>query len=207
MSAHAPPRTIGTSPGRQDDVDPYQVLGVTPEATAPEVRAAYRRAARTTHPDVGGDAAAFDRVAAAYRQLTAPAGPPGPASVTARADGAWRRGFASWPVRTSWQLLLAALTLAGSGSAVGAVVGLWAATVLAPPTLLLWTAATIAVAIRDPSTRPTRTWRSFLRWCRPGRVAAVVLAMPLVAAATVVSGWSLLQTTRAVAAVVRWLSG
>ncbi|MCC6647079.1 MAG: J domain-containing protein [Polyangiaceae bacterium] len=39
-------------------LDLYAVLGVTSVATQAEVRAAYRRLARTTHPDLAGDAAA-----------------------------------------------------------------------------------------------------------------------------------------------------
>lgn len=39
-------------------LDLYAVLGVTSKASSAEVRAAYRRLARTTHPDLAGDAAA-----------------------------------------------------------------------------------------------------------------------------------------------------
>lgn len=52
--------------------DPYQVLGVEPEATDEKVQQAYRRLARMLHPDVNrsADAAAqFARVTAAYRAL------------------------------------------------------------------------------------------------------------------------------------------
>lgn len=36
----------------RDGVDPHQVLGVQPSATADEVRAAYRALAKKHHPDV-----------------------------------------------------------------------------------------------------------------------------------------------------------
>ncbi len=35
----------------QEDFDPYQVLGVSRNAAADEVKEAYRRAARQYHPD------------------------------------------------------------------------------------------------------------------------------------------------------------
>ena len=51
----------------------YQVLRVAVTATEKEIKAAYRRAARTAHPDHGGDAATFRRVTAAYETLIDPA--------------------------------------------------------------------------------------------------------------------------------------
>ena len=50
----------------------YQVLQVAVTATDKEIKVAYRRAARTAHPDHGGDAAAFRRVTAAYETLIDP---------------------------------------------------------------------------------------------------------------------------------------
>lgn len=47
----------------------YEVLGVSRDATADEVRRAYRRAARAAHPDVGGDPAAFRAVTRAWDLL------------------------------------------------------------------------------------------------------------------------------------------
>src|SRR5262245_25853581 len=41
--------------------DPRAVLGLEPNATADEVRRAYRRLARESHPDVNPDAAAGER--------------------------------------------------------------------------------------------------------------------------------------------------
>jgi DnaJ domain len=48
----------------------YQVLGVPVTATEREIKAAYRRAARQSHPDHGGDPAAFRQVTAAYEVLS-----------------------------------------------------------------------------------------------------------------------------------------
>lgn len=51
----------------------YEVLGLTARATADEVRAAYRRAARDNHPDAGGDSRAMSEINAAWRVLGDPA--------------------------------------------------------------------------------------------------------------------------------------
>ena len=50
----------------------YQVLQVAVTATEKEIKVAYRRAARSAHPDQGGDPAAFRRVTAAYETLIDP---------------------------------------------------------------------------------------------------------------------------------------
>ncbi|MCC3277756.1 J domain-containing protein [Arthrobacter sp. zg-Y40] len=50
----------------------YEVLGLLPGASAAEIKSAYRKAARQTHPDHGGDSERFDRVAGAYRVLSDP---------------------------------------------------------------------------------------------------------------------------------------
>lgn len=50
----------------------YEVLGVSVTATAQDIKAAYRRAARTHHPDHGGDPAEFRRVTLAYEVLSDP---------------------------------------------------------------------------------------------------------------------------------------
>ncbi|WP_163553441.1 J domain-containing protein [Candidatus Frankia alpina] len=50
----------------------YEVLGVPPDATADQIRHAYRAAARRTHPDAGGSAPAFAQVNVAYRVLGDP---------------------------------------------------------------------------------------------------------------------------------------
>src|SRR5262245_11180852 len=51
----------------------YDVLGVAPSATSDEIRGAYRHTARVLHPDAGGSAAAFERLAIAYHVLADPA--------------------------------------------------------------------------------------------------------------------------------------
>lgn len=52
--------------------NPYEILGVRRDATDDQVKAAYRRRAKTTHPDSGGDADAFSRVQKAYELLLDP---------------------------------------------------------------------------------------------------------------------------------------
>lgn len=51
----------------------YQVLGVASTATEREIKIAYRKAARITHPDHGGDPAVFRSVTQAYEVLIDPA--------------------------------------------------------------------------------------------------------------------------------------
>lgn len=55
--------------------DPYVVLGVSRRASAAEIARAYRRAARTSHPDSGaaGSAERFRAVTDAYDELRDPA--------------------------------------------------------------------------------------------------------------------------------------
>lgn len=50
----------------------YEILGVPTNATERQIKAAYRRAARATHPDHGGDAAHFREVTLAYEVLRDP---------------------------------------------------------------------------------------------------------------------------------------
>jgi len=54
--------------------DPYVVLGVSRQASAEEIARAYRRAARTSHPDSGGAGSAerFRAVTDAYDELRDP---------------------------------------------------------------------------------------------------------------------------------------
>ena len=51
--------------------DPFRTLALAYDATADDVRRAFRRLARETHPDRGGSADAFHRVRAAYGALSA----------------------------------------------------------------------------------------------------------------------------------------
>jgi molecular chaperone DnaJ len=49
--------------------DPYQVLGVNPQASHGDIKAAYRALVKRHHPDAGGDAAAMLAVNAAWEVL------------------------------------------------------------------------------------------------------------------------------------------
>lgn len=53
-------------------IDPYAMLGLERDADAAAVKRAYRKLAKTAHPDGGGDADAFGRVTASYELLTDP---------------------------------------------------------------------------------------------------------------------------------------
>lgn len=71
---------------------PFSMLGLPPTASAPEIKRAFRRLALETHPDQGGDPAAFIRVRWAYEEATArrdpaggPAEPAAPAASRRRA--------------------------------------------------------------------------------------------------------------------------
>lgn len=48
----------------------YETLGVKPDATPEEIKAAHRRAVKAAHPDAGGSRAQFDRVQLAYGLLS-----------------------------------------------------------------------------------------------------------------------------------------
>lgn len=52
--------------------DLYALLGVAPDASEEEIKRAYRRKARETHPDAGGDENAFKEVTTAYEVLRNP---------------------------------------------------------------------------------------------------------------------------------------
>lgn len=52
--------------------DPWDILGVQRDASAEEIKAAYRRLAKDHHPDKGGDPDRFIRIQNAYQQLTSP---------------------------------------------------------------------------------------------------------------------------------------
>jgi len=52
--------------------DPWSILGVQRDASADEIKAAYRRLAKDHHPDRGGDPNRFIEIQNAYQQLTSP---------------------------------------------------------------------------------------------------------------------------------------
>ncbi|GAA1413610.1 hypothetical protein AUR04nite_26250 [Glutamicibacter uratoxydans] len=49
---------------------PHEILGVSTTASFEEIKVAYRRAARATHPDLGGSEEAFKQVQQAYQVLS-----------------------------------------------------------------------------------------------------------------------------------------
>jgi len=51
---------------------PYEVLRVSTTATTDELKAAYRRRLRETHPDTGGDAVSFSAVQEAWERIGTP---------------------------------------------------------------------------------------------------------------------------------------
>ncbi|SIQ14917.1 DnaJ domain-containing protein [Rhizobium sp. RU20A] len=53
-------------------IDPYETLGVARDAGEAEIRAAFRQAAKSAHPDQGGDAEAFAQLSAAHELLKDP---------------------------------------------------------------------------------------------------------------------------------------
>jgi curved DNA-binding protein CbpA len=52
--------------------NPYEILGVRRDASDDQIKSAYRRRAKTTHPDSGGAPEAFSRVRKAYELLLDP---------------------------------------------------------------------------------------------------------------------------------------
>jgi hypothetical protein len=50
----------------------YDVLGLTPDATARQIKSAYRKAARAAHPDLGGNPEHFHAIALAFETLGDP---------------------------------------------------------------------------------------------------------------------------------------
>ena len=53
-------------------IDPYELLGVARDADEAAIKAAYRKVAKTAHPDAGGDTEAFAKISACYELLKDP---------------------------------------------------------------------------------------------------------------------------------------
>ncbi len=49
--------------------DPFNILGVTPDASLEQIHAAFRKRASENHPDLGGDKSQFQQINSAYQFL------------------------------------------------------------------------------------------------------------------------------------------
>jgi hypothetical protein len=84
---------------------PYEVLGTAPSASADELRRAYRRRLRETHPDTGGSPARFHAVQAAWQVVGDPvsrsAYDRGSSARSAATGSARPTGSSSWAARSA----------------------------------------------------------------------------------------------------------
>jgi curved DNA-binding protein CbpA len=53
-------------------IDPYDILGVSREADGAAIKSAYRKRAKTVHPDAGGDVELFGKLTTSYELLNDP---------------------------------------------------------------------------------------------------------------------------------------
>ncbi len=53
-------------------IDPYEMLGLPREADGAAVKSAYRKRAKSAHPDAGGDVDTFSRLTTSYELLSDP---------------------------------------------------------------------------------------------------------------------------------------
>jgi curved DNA-binding protein CbpA len=53
-------------------IDPYEILGVSREADGAAIKTAYRKRAKSAHPDTGGDVELFSRLTTSYELLNDP---------------------------------------------------------------------------------------------------------------------------------------
>src|ERR1700685_3545866 len=100
------------------DDDFYQILGVPPDASQDDIQRAYRKLARTYHPDVNKDPGAEDRfkeVSEAYDVLSDPD--------TRRRYDAFGRDFRQVPEDVDPEMWRGARSRAGARSGAGAGAG------------------------------------------------------------------------------------
>jgi len=76
---------------------PYEILGVAPSASLEEIKIAYRRAARATHPDLGGSEENFRKVQQAFQEINDLANPLSHDQTFQKPGEAPRAGFSARP--------------------------------------------------------------------------------------------------------------
>src|SRR4051794_8622723 len=95
------------SPWTMSMPSPYEILGVAPSASMEEIKVAYRRAARATHPDLGGSEEKFKQVQQAFQEISDQTNPLSHEQTFQKPGDAPRAGYATRPfderLRTSPQ--------------------------------------------------------------------------------------------------------